>query len=422
MAAYILKRVVGSILLLLMIMVVTFYLMNAIPGSPFLTEKSTPEQIAAAEAKYGLDKPLHIQLWNYIKNFFTETSHIGVVESFSGSQELKENLNSLRVSNLNQRHIVEAEIHVSGKRTVTAADIEFVGAYTVSASGKKGTPVSLEKLAPKVQNPGLVLAELNEGESLDLSFNLTKIIDSPLFDFGVSLKEQEGTPVSDILFKQGKFECSLKLGICAMILAIIIGIPLGCLAAYFRGTWLDGLLRVITTVGVAIPTFVLASLLLIGFTVDWPILPTKSNSLPDFKSYVLPVISLSFYYTCYIAKLMRTSMLDAINQDYIRTARAKGVKTGKIVLKHALRNSLIPVVTYLGPVFAGIITGSFVVESIFSVPGLGKYFVSCVTSRDYPIIMATTIVLSALVIFMMLVVDIVYKIIDPRITLTSKEE
>lgn len=313
MATYILKRVVGSVLLLLMIMVVTFFLMNAIPGSPFLTEKSTPEQIAAAEAKYGLDKPLHIQLWNYIKNYC------------------------------------------------------------------KG-------------------------------------------DLGVSLKEQEGTPVTDILFRQGKFGCSIKLGVCAMILAILVGIPLGCLAAYFRGTWLDGLLRVVTTVGVAIPTFVLASLLLIGFTVQWPILPTKSNSLPDFKSYVLPVISLSFYYTCYIAKLMRTSMLDAINQDYIRTARAKGVKTGKIVLKHALRNSLIPVVTYLGPVFAGIITGSFVVESIFSVPGLGKYFVSCVTSRDYPIIMATTVVLSALVIFMMLVVDIVYKIVDPRITLTSREE
>jgi oligopeptide transport system permease protein len=114
-------------------------------------------------------------------------------------------------------------------------------------------------------------------------------------------------------------------------------------------------------------------------------------------------------------------MLDAINQDYIRTARAKGVKTRWIVLKHALRNSLIPVVTYLGPVTAGIITGSFVVESTFQIPGLGKYFVNSILSRDYPVIMATTVVLAALVIFMNLVVDIVYKMIDPRITLTNKE-
>ena len=313
MGAYILKRIVGSILILLLIMVVTFLLMNAIPGSPFLTEKSTPEQIAMAEAKYGLDKPLHIQLWNYIKNYL------------------------------------------------------------------KG-------------------------------------------DLGTSLKMQEGTPVGTIIFHQGKFALSIKLGLVALLVAVCLGIPLGCLAAFYRGSWLDGCLRVVTTIGVAIPTFVLSALLLVAFSVKLKWFPTLSGSLTEAKSYVLPIISLSSYYTCYIAKLMRTSMLDAINQDYIRTARAKGVKTSGLVLKHALRNSLIPVVTYLGPVTAGIITGSFVVESTFSVPGLGKYFVQCVMSRDYPIIMATTVVLSALVIFAMLVVDIAYKIVDPRITLTNKGE
>ena len=313
MGAYILKRIVGSILILLLIMVVTFLLMNAIPGSPFLTEKSTPEQIAMAEAKYGLDKPLHIQLWNYIKNYL------------------------------------------------------------------KG-------------------------------------------DLGTSLKMQEGTPVGTIIFHQGKFALSIKLGLVALLVAVCLGIPLGCLAAFYRGSWLDGCLRVVTTIGVAIPTFVLSALLLVAFSVKLKWFPTLSGSLTEAKSYVLPIISLSSYYTCYIAKLMRTSMLDAINQDYIRTARAKGVKTSGLVLKHALRNSLIPVVTYLGPVTAGIITGSFVVESTFSVPGLGKYFVQCVMSLDYPIIMATTVVLSALVIFAMLVVDIAYKIVDPRITLTNKGE
>ncbi len=161
---------------------------------------------------------------------------------------------------------------------------------------------------------------------------------------------------------------------------------------------------------------------LAGFAVTLKLLPTISGSLPDWKSMILPVISLSFYYICYVAKLMRTSMLDAIHQDYMRTAKAKGVRTNMLIHKHALRNSLIPVITYLGPVCAGIITGSFVVESTFSIPGLGKYFVQCVMSRDYPIIMATTVVLSALVIFMNLVVDIAYKIVDPRITLTGKED
>lgn len=313
MILYILKRIGAALLTLLLIMTITFYLMNAIPGSPFLTEKSTPQQIELANKKYGLDKPLIVQLKNYIVNYL------------------------------------------------------------------KG-------------------------------------------DLGVSLKMQEGTDVRKIIFHQGKFELSIKLGLSALLLAIVIGIPLGCIAAYNRGSWLDGFLRVMTTFGVAIPTFVLATLLLVVFAVKLKLLPTISGSLTDWKTMIMPVISMSFYYTCYVAKLMRTSMLDAINQDYIRTARAKGVKTRMIVLKHALRNSLIPVITYLGPVTAGIITGSFVVESTFSIPGLGKYYVQCVMSRDYPVIMATTVVLSALVIAMNLVVDIAYKLVDPRITLTSKEE
>ncbi|MBP5661925.1 MAG: ABC transporter permease [Clostridia bacterium] len=313
MVGYIIKRIVVSVMTLLLIMCITFLLMNAIPGSPFLTEKSTPEMIKLANEKYGLDQPLHIQLFNYIKNY------------------------------------------IQG-------------------------------------------------------------------DLGTSLKMQEGTSVSTIIFGQGKFELSIKLGLYALALAVIVGIPLGCIAAYNRGKWIDGLLRVVTTVGVAIPTFVLAGLLLITFAVNLRWLPTLSGSLPTFKSYIMPIISLSSYYTCYVAKLTRTSMLDAINQDYIRTARAKGVKTRTLILKHALRNSLIPVITYLGPVMAGIITGSFVVESTFAIPGLGRYFVQSVLNRDYPVIMATTVVLSALVIFMNLVVDIAYKIVDPRITLTGKED
>lgn len=147
-----------------------------------------------------------------------------------------------------------------------------------------------------------------------------------------------------------------------------------------------------------------------------------SGSLENAASYIMPVMALALYPTCYIAKLTRTSMLDVINQDYIRTARAKGLGTGKIIFKHALRNSLIPVVTYLGPLTASIMTGSFVVETTFGIPGLGKYFINSITNRDYPIIMATTIVLASLIILMNFVVDILYKAVDPRIKLVKREE
>ena len=313
MTWYIIKRVLGAIVTLLIIMVITFVLMKAIPGSPFQTEKNTETVIEQNNKKYGLDKPPLEQFITYIRNY----------------------------------------LHG---------------------------------------------------------------------DLGVSLKMQQDTRVSAIIFEQGKFELSIKLGISSLLLSIIVGIPLGCIAAYRRGTWLDGFLRVMTTVGVAIPAFVLATLLLLLFAVQLGWLDVNSGSLKDAKSYIMPILSMSSYYTCYIAKLTRTSMLDAINQDYIRTARAKGVKTRKLVLKHALRNSLIPVVTYLGPVTAGIITGSFVVESTFQIPGLGKYFLECVRSRDYNLIMATTTILSALVITMNLVVDLVYRLIDPRITLTAQED
>ena len=313
MAIYIAKRLAAALATILVIMAITFFLMNTIPGSPFLTEKSTPQQIELANQKYGLDKPLIVQFKNYIVNY---------------------------------------------------------------AHG----------------------------------------------DLGVSLKMQEGTPVKKILFGQGKFILSIKLGVCALLVAIGLGIPLGCIAAYKRGTWIDGFLRVLTTFGVAIPSFVLASTLLVAFAVKLQWLPTLSGSLDSWQAYVMPVISLSFYDVCYIAKLTRTSMLDAINQDYIRTAKAKGVKNKWIVLKHALRNSLIPVITFLGPLTAFIVTGSFVVETIFSVPGLGRYFIQSVINRDYTIIMATTVVVSVLVIVMNLVVDIAYKVVDPRITLSSTDE
>ena len=234
-------------------------------------------------------------------------------------------------------------------------------------------------------------------------------------DFGVSFKMQKNRPVVDIIKEM--FPVSAKVGAIALILAVSIGVPMGCVAAYNRGNKIDSVLRVITTLGISVPGFVVATLLLITFGVKLSWLPTMGLKTP--ASYIMPCFALSFYSMCYIGRLSRSSMLDVINQDYIRTARAKGVSTFKIVFKHSLRNAFIPVLTYLGPLTAGILTGGFVVETVFSIPGLGRYLVQSVLNKDYPIIMATTIFLASLVIIMNLVVDILYKVVDPRIDLTK---
>lgn len=231
-------------------------------------------------------------------------------------------------------------------------------------------------------------------------------------DLGTSLK-MRGQEVNDII--KTRFPVSAKLGLTAVILAICAGIPMGSVAALNRGKWFDRLIMFLSTLGIAVPGFVVATVLMYFFGVKLHILPTFGLTSP--LHYILPVIALAFYPTAYIARLMRSSMLDVLGQDYMRTARAKGLSQFKSLFKHALRNAVLPVVTYLGPMLAGILTGSFVVEKIFTIPGLGNQFVGSITDRDYPLIMGTTIFLAFLLITMNVIVDIAYKIIDPRIKL-----
>lgn len=211
-----------------------------------------------------------------------------------------------------------------------------------------------------------------------------------------------------------KFQVSAKLGGTAAILAIICGIMLGSIAGLNRNRLPDRVIIFFTTLGTAMPSFVLATLLLLVFCLKLGWVPVWSSSNPN---YVLPVIALSVYPMAYITRLTKTSMLDALNQDYIRTAKAKGVAGWKVIFKHALRNALIPVITYVGPMVAYILTGSMVVESIFTIGGLGSSFVQSITNRDYPTIMATTIFLAILMVVANLLTDIAYKLVDPRITL-----
>lgn len=304
MVKYIAKRIGLAIVTIWAVATITFFLMNLVPGGPFLSEKAiSPQATAALEAKYGLDKPLFQQYLTYI----TDALH---------------------------------------------------------------------------------------------------------GDFGDSLK-QRGRTVMDII--KMKFPVSARVGGVSVLVSLILGVPLGCIAALKRGKFADSLISVVATCGIAVPSFVICTLLLYFFGVKLQVLPTMG--LTTAKHYVMPVMALAFYPTAYIMRLMRSSMLDVLGQDYMRTAKAKGLAGGKILFKHALRNAILPVITYVGPLLAYTVTGSFVVEKIFTIPGLGGEFITAINGRDYTLIMGTTIFLATLIIIMNVVVDIVYKLVDPRIKL-----
>lgn len=231
-------------------------------------------------------------------------------------------------------------------------------------------------------------------------------------DMGPSMK-QRGRSVKQII--TSGFKVSARVGGISLLLAIAVGIPLGSIAALNRGKWVDQVIIVISTCGIAVPSFVVSTVLMLIFSVKLDLLPTYGLTSP--LHYIMPVMALAFYPTAYISRLMRSSMLEVLGQDYMRTAKAKGMNQLTILFKHALRNAVLPVVTYLGPLLAYTLTGSFVVERIFTIPGLGNDFITSMISRDYTLIMGTTIFLAALIITMNLLVDIVYKLVDPRIKL-----
>ena len=302
MAKYIAKRLGMAVVTIWLVATLTFFLMNLVPGGPFLSEKAvSPKALEALEAKYGLDKPLMEQYWTYLVDAFTK------------------------------------------------------------------------------------------------------------FDFGPSLK-QRGRMVIDVI-KDG-LKTSAKLGIIAAAWATIVGVVLGAMAALRRNTILDRVVMVISTAFVSMPSFIMGSLLLLLFSVKLGLVPANGETA---KGLILPVITLGLSPMANIIRLTRSSMLDVLGQDYIRTARAKGVAPAKIIFGHALKNALIPVITYVGPMLAYIVTGSLVVEQIFAVPGIGRAFVQSIINRDYSMIMGTTIVLASLIVIMNLISDILYKIVDPRI-------
>ena len=233
-------------------------------------------------------------------------------------------------------------------------------------------------------------------------------------DMGTSFKKQD-TTVNELI--ANGFPVSAKVGALGIVAALAAGIPLGIVAAVRRGKLADGVSMVFATIGVSVPSFVICVLMMYLFCEKWKIFP--SYGLTSWKHYVLPVFCMAFSQIAYITRLMRSSMLETMRQDYIRTERAKGMPEYLVIGKYAFKNSILPVVTYVGPLIATLLTGTFIIEKLFSIPGLGRYFVSAITDRDYSVTLGLTVFLGAMIILCNLVVDIMYAIIDPRVKITE---
>ncbi|MEL0004667.1 MAG: ABC transporter permease subunit [Opitutales bacterium] len=228
-------------------------------------------------------------------------------------------------------------------------------------------------------------------------------------DLGPSFKYPEWD-VSELIATA--FPVSLTLGILSLLIALCIGIPIGMIAALRRNSWMDYLPMSLSMAGICLPTFVLGPLLIFALSTNLGVLPPLGWYGPG--DWVLPSLTLGLFYAAYIARLTRAGMLETLQLDYIRTARAKGANSWRILTKHAAKGGLLPVVTFLGPAFAGLITGSFVIESIFFIPGLGKFFVTAAFNRDYTMVLGTVLFYATLIIFLNLLVDILQAWLDPK--------
>lgn len=273
-----------------------------------------------------------------------------------------------------------------------------------------GGPFDGEKALPPQVKANM---EAKFGLDKPLSKQYTMFLNNLLHgDLGPSIK-YEGRTVNDIIGYS--FPASAKLGLVSVTFSVLVGVYLGIIAALNQGKWQDRLTMVIATLGVTVPSFVLATSLIFLFAVKLRWLPAVGFDGP--LNYFMPVLALGGYSVSFVARLTRSSLLDVVRQDYVRTAKAKGLSSKVVIYKHALRNALIPIVTYIGPLTAGILTGSFVIEKIFAIPGLGREFVTSIGNRDYMVIMGLTVFDSAILIAANFLVDLLYGVIDPRVKL-----
>ncbi|MEQ6354133.1 peptide ABC transporter permease [Lysinibacillus sp. KCTC 33748] len=243
------------------------------------------------------------------------------------------------------------------------------------------------------------------------------LIDAATFDFGESMKYKARS--TNDMIAEG-FPVSLTLGIEAMLLAIGFGVLIGVVAALYHNKFPDYLATTFAVLGISVPSFILAGLMQYFLAYKLQLFPI--SGWKGFSYSILPALAIAFSHMGFIAKLTRSSMLEQNNSDYVKMARAKGLGKWTVVFRHTLRNALLPVVTHLGPLTAGVVTGSFIVEQIFAVPGLGKHFVQSITNRDYTVVMGTTVFYAIILLFAVFIVDILYSVIDPRIKLKGAKK
>ncbi|MEI3611259.1 ABC transporter permease [Pseudogracilibacillus sp. SO30301A] len=277
-----------------------------------------------------------------------------------------------------------------------------------------GGPFTSErKLPPKLEEQMNEAYGLNDPIHVQYVDYLTRIAK---WDFGPSFNNV-GQSVNDIINRSFKY--SLILGIESIILALSVGVFLGVIAALYHNKFADYTAMIIAVLGISVPSFILAAVLQYVFAFKLGLFPIAK--FDSFAHSVLPAIALAATPLAFIARLMRSSMLEVLNSDYIKTAKAKGLSNRITIYRHGIRNAILPVVSYLGPLVVSILTGSFIIETIFAIPGLGNEFVESVTNRDYTVIMGTTVFFSILLLVSILIVDIIYGFIDPRIKITGNE-
>jgi oligopeptide transport system permease protein len=273
-----------------------------------------------------------------------------------------------------------------------------------------GDPFSSEKMADPV-----IIANMKAKYGLDkpLPVRYVRYLEGYLHgDFGISYTKK-GLTTNQII--AAGFPTSMRIGLSATLLVLFLGVFSGIIAALRQNKFVDRLLMILSTLGATIPSFVFATGFLFLFSKMLGLVPAYGTN--SWQGYIGPVVVIALFPLAFVTRLMRTSMLDILSQDYIRTARAKGLSEWKVLGKHAMRNAILPVVTYIGPLFAALITGSFVVEKVFGIPGIGNLFTNSVLDRDYTLIMGITVFFAVLLVLCVLVVDITYVLIDPRITL-----
>ena len=373
MQRFILRRILWNIPVLILISVVTFGAMQIVPGGPFTASTGgrpiPPEIQANLEAKYGLDKPVWQQYLNYMGNLIQgdfgpslRSPGRTVNEMLFGknylSDVLREHLRESFGTAASSMTFVEKPGFFDSEATIIKTNGELVGTIYITWSDRFWAIRNFLWLSPVM--------------------------------------------------------VSAQVGIVSVSLALLVGVPLGVASALRQNSWIDYVAMFISMLGVSVPNFILGIILILVLALRLELLPTYGWG-DSWQQVIMPAITLGTGGMAFIARLTRASMLEVIRADYIRTARAKGLAERVVILRHALKNSLIPLVTVLGPMIAAWLTGSFLVEHVFSIGGIGKFFVTSVTNRDYMLIMGTILVYSTALVVFNLIVDITYGLIDPRI-------